>query len=162
MHITILVLIETLVAFGLSHERPQLPQIPENKETPSGIRLAYLSPSSVSVGWSTYEKIDKPCVSYGQKSQNLTKPGCGPAAKTCCTSRVWFSRQNSLTQNLLRIIIITFMLLKKYMPKNSKVPQLLETNHPLALLCLLILVSTESMVMKLALQTRTYHKMKKS
>lgn len=91
MHITILVLIETLVAFGLSHERPQLPQIPENKETPSGIRLAYLSPSSVSVGWSTYEKIDKPCVSYGKNSRNLSRTACGSPAKTYGTSRVWFN-----------------------------------------------------------------------
>lgn len=43
----------------------------------------------MSVGWNTYEQINKPCVSYGLSSSHLNQQACSSESKTYPTSRTW-------------------------------------------------------------------------
>lgn len=65
------------------------PQIPADKTTPVQQRLAIDGPNSMSVGWNTFEKLDKPCVSYGLSSTQLLSDACSTGSVTYPSSRTW-------------------------------------------------------------------------
>ncbi len=51
-----------------------------------------LSPSAVSIGWNTYQKLDQSCVEYGTSGDALTGRVCSAdAAVTYATSRTYFN-----------------------------------------------------------------------
>ncbi|KUI65278.1 Acid phosphatase [Cytospora mali] len=65
------------------------PSIPSDLTTPVQARLAISGANSVSVGWNTYEELDKPCVKYGTSSNSLNKESCSNISVTYNTSRTW-------------------------------------------------------------------------
>ncbi|KKK14085.1 hypothetical protein P175DRAFT_0450354 [Aspergillus ochraceoroseus IBT 24754] len=66
------------------------PAIPTDLTTPVQQRLAIYGPTSVSVGWNTYTKLDQPCVQYGTSSSSLDKKACSSIDPTTYpTSRTY-------------------------------------------------------------------------
>lgn len=45
--------------------------------------------SAISIGWNTYEKLDRPCVQYGTSSNSLTSEACSTSSVTYATSRTY-------------------------------------------------------------------------
>ena len=48
----------------------------------------------MTIGWNTYKKLDKPCVTYGTSSDSLTQQACSGSSVTYPTARTW---ANSVT-----------------------------------------------------------------
>ncbi|KAK5999163.1 Acid phosphatase [Cladobotryum mycophilum] len=70
------------------------PAKPIDLTTPVQQRIAVNGPHSISVGWNTYQKLDKPCVQYGPSASSLTQQACSSNSMTYPTSRTW---SNSVT-----------------------------------------------------------------
>lgn len=67
------------------------PQRPSDPSTPVGVRLGFSSPSSMNIGWSSFEQYQNPCVSYGVDKNNLNQSSCSGSSISYPTSRVWHS-----------------------------------------------------------------------
>lgn len=68
------------------------PQRPSDPSTPVGLRLGFSSPSSMNIGWSSFEQYQRPCVSYGTEEDNLNSTACSDNGSiSYATSRVWYS-----------------------------------------------------------------------
>ncbi|KAJ5118306.1 hypothetical protein N7526_009943 [Penicillium atrosanguineum] len=66
------------------------PTIPTDLTTPFQQRLAVYGPTSMSVGWNTYEKMDSSCVAYGTSADALSTTLCSSSVPTTyTTSRTW-------------------------------------------------------------------------
>ncbi|KAJ5691850.1 hypothetical protein N7462_001273 [Penicillium macrosclerotiorum] len=65
------------------------PTIPSDLTTPFQQRLAVYGPTSVSVGWNTYEQLNSSCVVYGTSADNLSSRSCSTGSSTYATSRTW-------------------------------------------------------------------------
>ncbi|KAI1800194.1 Metallo-dependent phosphatase [Daldinia bambusicola] len=65
------------------------PSIPVDLTTPFQQRLAINGPNAISVGWNTYQKLDKPCVQYGTSSDALTSQACSTNSVTYPSSRTY-------------------------------------------------------------------------
>jgi hypothetical protein len=77
---------------GRSHRRQlgaNLPTIPGDKSTPVHQRIAVKSPSSVAIGWNTYQQLGQPCVQYGTSAKSLSKKTCSQSSVTYPSSRTW-------------------------------------------------------------------------
>ena len=68
---------------------PSLPDMPADKTTPVHQRLSFNGPTAIAVGWSTYEKIDAPCVAYGMAQADLSSQACSTTSVTYDTARTW-------------------------------------------------------------------------
>ena len=64
------------------------PPIPGDKSTPVQQRIAVSGPSSISVGWNTFEQVANPCVEYGLAADRLVYTACGSSA-TYASSRTY-------------------------------------------------------------------------
>ncbi|OOQ83557.1 putative acid phosphatase [Penicillium brasilianum] len=65
------------------------PTIPSDLTTPFQQRLAVYGANAVSVGWNTYEQLNKSCVAYGTSADSLTSSACSTTSSTYATSRTW-------------------------------------------------------------------------
>lgn len=65
------------------------PPIPSDKTTPVQQRLAFKSPTEMSVGWNTYEQLSNACVQYGTSQNALKSKACSDSSVTYPTSRTW-------------------------------------------------------------------------
>ncbi|KAL9936274.1 hypothetical protein V8E36_005116 [Tilletia maclaganii] len=65
------------------------PPIPQDKTTPVQQRISLAAPNAITVGWNTYQKLDKPCVSYGRSATSLSHIACSTSSVTYKTSRTW-------------------------------------------------------------------------
>ncbi|CAJ2510071.1 Uu.00g059710.m01.CDS01 [Anthostomella pinea] len=65
------------------------PAKPVDLTTPVQQRIAIAGPSSISVGWNTYEQIAQPCVQYGTSNDSLTLQACSTSSATYPTSRTY-------------------------------------------------------------------------
>ncbi|CAI6339415.1 unnamed protein product [Periconia digitata] len=67
------------------------PDIPKDPSTPVQQRIAIKGKNSISVAWNTYQKLDKPCVSYGKSPKRLHSTQCSTHSETYPTSRTHFN-----------------------------------------------------------------------
>lgn len=65
------------------------PPIPADLTTPVQQRLAIDGPNSMSIGWNTFKKLEKSCVSYGLSSTQLLLDACSTSSVTYPSSRTW-------------------------------------------------------------------------
>ncbi|KAI0131201.1 Metallo-dependent phosphatase [Daldinia grandis] len=65
------------------------PSKPSDLTTPFQQRLAINGPNAISVGWNTYQKIDKPCVQYGTSNNTLASQACSTNSATYASSRTY-------------------------------------------------------------------------
>ncbi|PNY24167.1 Purple acid phosphatase [Tolypocladium capitatum] len=66
-----------------------LPAKPSDLTTPVQQRIAVNGPNSISIGWNTYQKLDKPCVQYGTSANALDQQVCATNSVTYPSSRTW-------------------------------------------------------------------------
>ncbi|KND90873.1 Acid phosphatase [Tolypocladium ophioglossoides CBS 100239] len=66
-----------------------LPTKPADLTTPVQQRIAVHGPNTISIGWNTYEKLDRPCVQYGLSRFALFERACSTSSITYPTSRTW-------------------------------------------------------------------------
>ncbi|KAJ7635398.1 Metallo-dependent phosphatase-like protein [Roridomyces roridus] len=69
--------------------QPELPTIPADLSTPVQQRLAFNGPTSMRVGWSTYERLGKPTVEFGVFPHLMTRSASSESSTTYPTSRTW-------------------------------------------------------------------------
>ncbi|KAH8900678.1 Metallo-dependent phosphatase [Thozetella sp. PMI_491] len=67
------------------------PPKPSDLTTPLQQRLAIHAANSVSIGWNTYQEINRPCVQYGTTAQALDLVACSSSSITYPTSRTYFN-----------------------------------------------------------------------
>ncbi|KAI0005660.1 Metallo-dependent phosphatase [Xylariaceae sp. FL0662B] len=65
------------------------PPIPADLTTPVQQRIAINGPNAISIGWNTYQKLDRPCVQYGTSSDELTLETCSASSVTYASSRTY-------------------------------------------------------------------------
>ncbi|KAI1810726.1 Metallo-dependent phosphatase [Poronia punctata] len=65
------------------------PAIPADLTTPVQQRIAIYGPNSISIGWNTYQKLDRPCVEYGTLEDQLTSSSCSTSSTTYPSSRTY-------------------------------------------------------------------------
>ncbi|KAK3671370.1 hypothetical protein LTR78_008831 [Recurvomyces mirabilis] len=95
------------------------PPIPSVGISPVQQRIAINGPSSMTVGWNTYQKLAQPCVQYGTSSTNLSLQSCSSTSITFVSSRI-FSNAVTLTG---RMPATTYYY--KIVPGNSTVDHFL-------------------------------------
>ncbi|KAF2756369.1 putative acid phosphatase [Pseudovirgaria hyperparasitica] len=84
-----IVLTWALLAAAVSAIGASYPTRPQDLTTPVQQRIAISAPHAVSIGWNTYQKLDRPCVNYGTTATNLTKQTCSSNSITYPTSRTY-------------------------------------------------------------------------
>ncbi|KAM0750698.1 putative acid phosphatase [Meredithblackwellia eburnea MCA 4105] len=67
----------------------QLPPIPADLSTPVQIRVAFNGAHGMTIGWNTYQKIDKPTVHWGGVPGALVRTSSSASSVTYPTSRTW-------------------------------------------------------------------------
>ncbi|KAM0205548.1 hypothetical protein ACHAQI_009108 [Fusarium lateritium] len=83
------------IAFGLfllvagTIAKVSFPPIPADLSTPVQQRISLDGPNSVTIGWNTYAKQQKPCVNYGTSKDALNQQACSDISLTYPTSRTW-------------------------------------------------------------------------
>ncbi|KAI1080837.1 Metallo-dependent phosphatase [Whalleya microplaca] len=74
---------------GSAFATASYPPKPADLTTPVQQRIAINGPNAVSIGWNTYQKLDRPCVEYGTSSDALTLEACSSLSTTYATSRTY-------------------------------------------------------------------------
>ncbi|KAH6962738.1 Metallo-dependent phosphatase-like protein [Fusarium avenaceum] len=77
-----------LLAVG-AKAKVSFPPIPSDLSTPVQQRISLDGPNSVTIGWNTYAKQQKPCVNYGTSKDALNQQACSDISLTYPTSRTW-------------------------------------------------------------------------
>ncbi|OJJ94708.1 hypothetical protein ASPACDRAFT_55626 [Aspergillus aculeatus ATCC 16872] len=100
------------------------PTLPNDLTTPYQQRLAIMGPTSVSIGWNTYEKLNSSCVEYGTSSSDLSQQACSTKSTTYSTSRTY---SNAVTLTGLTPATTYYY---KIVSGNSTVEQFLSPRTP--------------------------------
>ncbi|PYH41094.1 purple acid phosphatase family protein [Aspergillus saccharolyticus JOP 1030-1] len=100
------------------------PTLPDDLTTPYQQRLAIMSPTAVSIGWNTYEKLNSSCVDYGTSSSDLSQQACSTKSTTYSTSRTY---SNAVTLTGLTPATTYYY---KIVSDNSTVQQFLSPRTP--------------------------------
>ncbi|KAJ7785114.1 Metallo-dependent phosphatase-like protein [Mycena maculata] len=74
------------------------PAIPADLTTPVQQRLAFNGPTSMRIGWSTFQQLERPTVYFGQFIHAMFRSASSQSSTTYPTSRTW---SNTVTMTML-------------------------------------------------------------
>lgn len=67
----------------------ELPPIPTDLTTPVQQRLAFNGPTSMRIGWNTFQQLEEPTVYFGQAPNAMFRSASSQSSTTYPTSRTW-------------------------------------------------------------------------